>query len=148
MNAGVPAGAAVGRLLAAVNGLDLNALVACFAEDYLNETPAHPQRGFRGSEQVRRNWSQIFASVPDISAQVTRSTIDGATAWTEWEMSGTRADGADFLMRGVVIFTIPDGVITAARFYLEPVEESSGDVNAATRRVVGQPAREQERKDS
>src|ERR671917_1012629 len=90
MNAGVPAGAVVGRLLAAVNGHDLDTLVACFAEDYLNETPAHPQRGFRGSEQVRRNWSQIFASVPDITAQVTRSSIDGDTTWTEWEMSGTR----------------------------------------------------------
>ena len=27
---------------------DLDAIVACFAEDYLNQTPAHPLRGFRG----------------------------------------------------------------------------------------------------
>jgi ketosteroid isomerase-like protein len=140
--------ALLNRLLEAVNGHDLDGLVACFADDYLNETPAHPERGFRGSEQVRRNWTQIFASVPDISAHVPRSTVDGVTAWTEWEMSGTRADGADFLMRGVVIFTIPDGTITSARFYLEPVEESSGDVNAATRRVVGSPAGQHEREDS
>lgn len=44
------------RLLQATNGRDLDALVACFAEDYVNDTPAHPARGFRGSAQVRRNW--------------------------------------------------------------------------------------------
>src|ERR1700712_2901890 len=44
------------RLLRAVNDHDLEALVSCFAEDYANETPVHPQRGFRGNDQVRRNW--------------------------------------------------------------------------------------------
>jgi ketosteroid isomerase-like protein len=140
--------ALLNRLLEAVNGHDLDGLVACFADDYVNETPAHPQRGFRGSEQVRRNWTQIFASVPDIQAQVPRTAVDGSTAWTEWEMRGSRADGAEFRMRGVVIFTIPDGLITSARFYLEPVEESSGDVNAATLRAVGHPAGQQEARDS
>jgi hypothetical protein len=64
-------------------------------------------------------------------------TVDGDTLWTEWEMSGTRRDKAQFLMRGVVIFGISGDTITSARFYLEPVEEISGDVNAATSRVVG-----------
>ena len=127
----------VSRLVAAVNGHDLDGLVACFADDYVNETPAHPQRGFRGNEQVRRNWTQIFGSVPDIQAELPRTAVDGSTAWTEWEMWGTRADGAEFRMRGVVIFTIPDVVITSARFYLEPVEQSSGDIDTATRRVTG-----------
>ena len=138
MNGGGPGRAEViGRLLDAVNGHDLDGIAICFADDYVNETPAHPQRGFRGREQVRRNWTQILGSVPDLRAQVPRSVVDGSTAWTEWEMSGTRADGDVFLMRGVVIFTVPHDTITSARFYLEPVEESSGDVNAATRRVVG-----------
>ena len=138
MNGGGPGRAAViGRLLDAVNGHDLDGIGACFADDYVNETPAHPQRGFRGREQVRRNWTQILGSVPDLQAHVPSSVVDGFTAWTEWEMSGTRADGDVFLMRGVVIFTVPHDTITSARFYLEPVEESSGDVNAATRRVVG-----------
>ena len=131
--------ALVNRLVEALNEHDLDGLVACFADDYVNETPAHPPRGFRGSEQVRRNWTQIFASVPNVRAWLPRTTVDGSTAWTEWEMWGTRTDGADFRMRGVVIFTIPDDVITSARFYLEPVEESSGDINAATRQVTGTP---------
>lgn len=124
------------RLLGALNGHDLDALVSCFAEDYLNDTPAHPQRGFRGREQVRQNWTQIFAGVPDIRAAVPRHAVDGQTLWTEWEMSGTRGDGTAFLMRGAVVFEIADGVVASARFYLEPVEESTGDIDTATRRVV------------
>jgi ketosteroid isomerase-like protein len=129
--------AVVERLLEAVNAHDLEAMVALFADDYLNETPAHPQRGFRGSGQVRRNWAQILAGVPDLRARLPRMTVEGDTVWTEWDISGTRGDGAAFLMRGVVIFGVADASIASARFYLEPVEEASGDVDAHTRRVVG-----------
>jgi ketosteroid isomerase-like protein len=127
----------VERLCGAVNAHDLEALVACFAEDYVNETPAHPQRGFRGNQQVRRNWTQILAGVPDLRARLPRTAVDGDTVWAEWDMSGTRPDGAAFLMRGVVIFGVSGAAITSARFYLEPVEETSGDVDAHTHRVVG-----------
>jgi ketosteroid isomerase-like protein len=121
----------------ATNAHDLDALVDCFAPEYRNETPTHPARGFRGREQVRTNWRQIFAAVPDLRARVLRSAATGATVWSEWEMSGTRRDGAEHLMRGVVIFEVADGRATAARFYLEPVDRSSGDVNAAVRASVG-----------
>ena len=60
----------VDRLREATNGHDLDALVDCFTEDYRNDTPAHPQRSFGGRAQVRSNWEQIFAAVPDISASV------------------------------------------------------------------------------
>lgn len=56
--------AMVERLVHATNDHDIDALVACFAEDYENETPVHPARSFRGRDQVRRNWEQIFAFVP------------------------------------------------------------------------------------
>src|SRR4051812_29272208 len=62
--------AVLDRLLGAVNAHDLDGLVACFADDYLNETPAHPRRGFRGSAQVGTNWRQIFAGAADLHATV------------------------------------------------------------------------------
>jgi ketosteroid isomerase-like protein len=129
--------AVVERLLAAVNADDLDAMLACFADDYVNEWPAHPQRGFRGKEQVRRNWSQILDGAPDLRARLPRIAVDGDTVWTEWDMSGTRRDGAAFLMRGVCIFGVTEGRLAWVRFYLEPVEETSGDVDAHTGRVVG-----------
>jgi ketosteroid isomerase-like protein len=126
------------RLIQAVNSHDLDDLVACFTADYLNETPAHPHRGFRGSEQVRRNWAQIFGAVADVHAQVPRLAVDGDTIWTEWELTGTRPDGVPFDMRGVVMFRLAGTEIAAARFYLEPVEVDDGDVNTHTKRVVGE----------
>jgi hypothetical protein len=129
--------AVIDRLVQAVNDYDLEGLVSCFADDYVNETPVHPQRGFRGSEQVRTNWTQIFAGVADMQAAVLCRAESDDQVWTEWDMSGTRReDGGPFLMRGVVIFVIRGGVILSARFYLEPAEEATGDVDAHTRRVV------------
>jgi limonene-1,2-epoxide hydrolase len=125
------------RLLAAINSHQLDEMVSCFATDYLNETPVHPLRGFQGQEQVRVNWSQIFAAVPDIEARVLRSTLDGDELWTEWDIAGHRTDQGAFLMRGVVLFRIADDAIRSARFYLEPVEDTSGDVDAHTHRVTG-----------
>jgi ketosteroid isomerase-like protein len=129
--------AVVQRLLETVNAHDLEAMVGCFAEDYVNVTPAHPQRGFGGGQQVRRNWSQLFAGVPDLRARVLGMAVEGDRVWTEWDISGTRRDGAPFAMRGVVIFGVTGDLITSARFFLEPVEEASGDVDAHTARVVG-----------
>jgi ketosteroid isomerase-like protein len=129
--------AVVARLLEAINAHDLEAMVACFADDYVNEWPAHPQRGFRGNQQVRSNWSQIFAGVPDLRARLPRMVVDGDTVWAEWDLSGTRRDGAAHLMRGVSIFGVAEGRLAWVRFYLEPVEETSGDVDTFTHQTVG-----------
>ena len=126
----------VDRLVGAVNAHDLDGLVACFADDYVNETPVHPLRGFKGNAQVRTNWKQIFAGVPDIRAEITRRATNGDEIWTEWDLAGTRVDGSAFGMRGIVIFGVAGDTIASARFYLEPVEEASGDVDDHTRRVV------------
>ncbi len=119
------------RLAAATNAHDIDALVACFTDDYVNETPVHPPRGFRGAEQVRRNWTHLFAGIPDLTSRVLATAVDGDTVWSEWEMSGHRPDGTVHLMRGVIIFGTRDEKAASARFYLEPVDEASGDVNAA-----------------
>jgi ketosteroid isomerase-like protein len=121
----------VERLAAATNAHDLEGIVDCFTEDYVNETPAHPARGFTGRDQVRRNWTAILAGVPDLTAEVVSSIADGATAWTEWRMAGTRRDGAAHEMAGVIVFGVRDERAAWARFYLEPVDHSGGDVNAA-----------------
>jgi hypothetical protein len=130
----------VDRLCAATNAHDVESIVGCFTADYRNETPAHPARGFVGREQVRRNWQQIFAFVPDVTARVTASAVDGATIWTEWEHVGTRADGSAHVMRGVIIFGVRDGLLSSARFYLEPADVSTADADETVRRLVAVPA--------
>ena len=127
----------VERLAQATNDHDVDAIVDCFGTDYVNETPAHPGRGFHGREQVRRNWTQILGGVPDLRARVLALAVDDETVWSEWEMAGTRRDGVTHLMRGVIIFVVTDTLIRAARFYLEPVDLESGVVGEFVRATVG-----------
>jgi hypothetical protein len=91
----------VDAMLQAVNDHQLETLAASFDDDYVNETPSHPQRSFRGNAQVKKNWAQIFASVPDVTARAVGSAVDGERVWVELEMSGSKVDGGSFLMRGV-----------------------------------------------
>jgi limonene-1,2-epoxide hydrolase len=128
--------AVVARLTQAVNDHDLEAIVNCFAEDYRNETPAHPTRGFVGREQVRRNWTQILAAVPDITVTLSRVATDAATVWTEQQHRGTRADGTAHAMSGVVIFGVSEDQIAWARFYLERVDANAGTADEAVARQV------------
>jgi limonene-1,2-epoxide hydrolase len=110
--------------------------VNCFSPAYVNVTPAHPARGFTGKDQVRRNWTSIFAAVPDIETRVVAHAADGERLWTEWEMSGTRRDGTPHAMAGVIIFGVEENRIVSGRFYLEPVETTSGDADAAVQRLT------------
>jgi ketosteroid isomerase-like protein len=126
----------VDRLVRATNDHDLDALVGCFAEDYRNDTPVHPARSFRGADQVGRNWEQIFAFVPDLQATVVGRATAGDTAWTEWEMTGTRPDGTAHEMRGVIVFRVQDGLVSSARFFLEPVDAGAQTVDDAVRDQV------------
>ena len=128
--------ALVERLADATDRHDLEALVACFAPGFRNETPTHPARSFVGAEQVRKNWAQIFAGVPDLKAKTIRTAIEGETAWLEWEMSGTRRDGSEHLMRGVTIFGVEQERLAWVRFYMEPVESGGADVDSAVRGAV------------
>jgi len=130
------AASVLARLERATNAHDVSALVACFAPDYRNETPAHPARGFTGREQVRRNWEQIFAAIPDLTAKVLRCAVSGDESWTEWEHRGTRRDGSMHVMRGVIILGVSNGLLIWARFYLEPVQEGSENIDAAVRQQI------------
>jgi ketosteroid isomerase-like protein len=125
------------RVSAAANSHDIDRVVECFTEDYRNETPVHPARGFVGREQVRRNWTRIFAAVPDILTTVVRADGAGDTVWSEWEMSGTRLDGTPHLMRGVMIFTVEGGArASAVRFYMEEVDRGGQDVDQSVEQLL------------
>jgi len=130
------ASSVVERLRRAVDAHDLEALAGCFSETYRNETPVHPGRSFQGREQVRLNWERIFAGLPDISAEVLRTAVDGDVVWSEWEMSGTRPDGGAHVMRGVVNFGVAGDEASWARFYLEPVDAGADGVDGAVGRFV------------
>jgi hypothetical protein len=124
------------RLRDAQNAHDLDAFVACFEPDYRSEQPVHPGRSFVGSEQVRKNWAEVFAGVPDFRAELLRSAWAGDTGWAEWHWYGTRADGTRLAMRGVTIFGIHDDRIAWGRLYLEDVQGGQG-IDQAVQHMAG-----------
>lgn len=127
----------VDRLAAALNAHDLEAAAALLHENYRSEQPAHPGRAFVGRAQMHANWQAMFAGIPDFRAELVRSVDDGDTTWSEWSWSGNRADGQDFRVRGVTLFEIKDGQITAGRLYMEDVEPGAESIEEAVQSLSG-----------
>ena len=119
------------RLTEAQNARDAVRMAACFAEDYVSAQPVHPGRAFTGRAQVLANWTAVFAGVPDFHGELVASSVDGATEWGEFDWQGRHTDGSPFAMRGVIILTVRDDLIAGARLYMEPVDRSDGDIEAA-----------------
>jgi ketosteroid isomerase-like protein len=136
MESGSGTTAILERLREAINRHDLDALAARLEPDYHSEFPAHPDRTFRGHEQMRKNRSEIFGAVPDIEAALLRHASEGDTAWAEWEWTGTRSDGAPFAMRGVSVQGVRQDRIAWVRLYMEPVQEGAGGAEEGVRQSL------------
>lgn len=122
-------------LTEAQNSHDAERFASYFSDDYQSDQPAHPDRTFSGRVQVLENWTSVFAGVPDFRAELVASCRDGDVEWGEVDWHGHHPDGAPFAMRGVVIVTIRDGRIAAGRLYVEPVEHSGADIEAAVEQL-------------
>jgi ketosteroid isomerase-like protein len=126
------------RLRDAMNDHDIEAFLDCFHEDYRSEQPVHPGRGFGGREQVRANWSSIFAGVRDFAADLLAHCQDESQEWSEWRWTGTRQDGSVLDMAGVIVLGIRDGRIAWGRLYVEPVQAAEETIDEAVQRMAGQ----------
>jgi ketosteroid isomerase-like protein len=113
------------RLARAMNDHDVDAMTECVREDYASEQPLHPEWNFTGRDQMRKNWSGIFADVPDLEAELIRSAMSGDEVWTEWLMHGTRTDGSPFEYRGMAIWGIQEDLISWGRLYFGVVQPSA-----------------------
>jgi ketosteroid isomerase-like protein len=120
-----------------MNDRDIETFVSLFAVDYASEQPAHPDRAFRGRDQVRENWSAIFAAVPDFRAELVDHAAAGDTLWTEWRWRGTHADHSRLDMAGVIVMGVRGGLIAWARLYVEPIEQVGAGIDAAVAKMTG-----------
>ena len=126
-------GTVIERMAEALNRHDLEAFLECFDSNYRSEQPAHPNRGFGGKEQVRKNWSAMFESFPDFKAQLLRYTTDEGVVWSEWHWTATGLN-----MAGVTIFGVEEDQIVWGRLYVEAVEENGQDIDEAMRTITGE----------
>jgi ketosteroid isomerase-like protein len=128
------------HLTDAQNAHDAERMAGYFADDYRSAMPVHPGREFTGREQVLTNWTSVFAGVPDFRADLVASCRDGDREWGEVDWQGHHTDGSRFAMRGVIIATVRDDRIAAARLYMEPVEETEQDIDAAVEELYRPPS--------
>jgi hypothetical protein len=119
------------RMAEALNRHDLKGFLECFDPNYRSEQPAHPNRGFGGKEQVRKNWSGMFESFPDFEAQLLRYTAAEGVVWGEWHWMATGLN-----MVGVTIMGVEEDRFVWARLYMEPVEEDGQDIDEAMRTIT------------
>jgi hypothetical protein len=127
------------RLRDAMNAHDARRLASMFTLDYRSAQPLHPGRGFGGSAQVLQNWSSVFKGVPDFTAELIASAVNGNAEWGEWSWHGQHVDGSSFAMRGVTIVVVRDDLIAEGRLYMEPVEGNVGDIEAAVQELYRPP---------
>ncbi|MEE3703885.1 nuclear transport factor 2 family protein [Pasteurella multocida] len=120
---------------------DLDGIVAHFAHDYALDDPVHPDRSFRGAEQVRRNWTVLLDSMPDLVLEERGLISEGSTVWSEIVIRGHLGVGDEQVLRGVMIFRVEAGLIAAATFYLSPVVRDGLDADAAVHAVAEQSRR-------
>jgi SnoaL-like domain len=112
----------VERMHRAMNQRDVEALVECIDPLYHTEQPLHPDRAYRGREQIHKEWAGVFARLPDFHAELLRSAVENDTVWTEWHWSGTQANKTKVDLLGVMIFGIRNNRLIWTRMYMEPLQ--------------------------
>jgi len=122
-----------------MNSHDAEQMASLFSEGYESSQPAHPARAFSGRVQVLANWRSVFEGVPDFTAELVASAVDGAVEWGEWDWRGQHADGSPFAMRGVIVLESRDELVAQARLYLEPVDVGDDDIDHAVQNLYSPP---------
>ena len=114
-----------------MNSHDAEQMASLFSDGYESSQPVHPGRAFSGRVQVLANWRSVFQGVPDFTAELVASAVDGGVEWGEWDWRGQHADGSPFAMRGVIVLYVRDGLVAQARLYVEPVDLGDDDIDRA-----------------
>ena len=116
------------EMRAALDAHDLDTFVGFFRDDYVGERPRHPGSPMSSRADVRTNWEEVIADVPDLRVEVPSAVEDGNTIWSEWRAYGTARSGATLEIRGVIIFGVQAGQVAWSRMYMEPVEQEGRSI--------------------
>jgi steroid delta-isomerase-like uncharacterized protein len=110
----------------AVSARDLDAIVAHGAPDYVDDFVAVGT--FRGRDEIREFFREMFAAVPDLEMTVDRIVADDETAVVQWQVRGTFSGGRfqgiaptgkPLHIRGVDVMEIRDGLIQHNTIYYD-----------------------------
>ena len=111
--------------LDAFNAHDVDAIMACFAEDCVMEMPRGPGPGGRrlvGKHQVREGVQARFAGIPDVHYGDERHWVCGSRGVSEWTLRGTQRTGEPIEVRGCDLLELSGGLITRKDSFWKIVE--------------------------
>jgi len=104
-------------LMAAFNAHNLDALMACMADDCAFHTAAGPKAEgavHEGRDAVRAAYAAVFAAFPQAEWAEGQHAVAGDTGLSTWRFIGTTAAGAQVDVRGIDRFTF-DGDLIALK---------------------------------
>ncbi len=98
----------------AFNAHDIKAIMLHMTDDCIFEASSGPEVGgkkYKGQEQVRKAFEDVFSMFPDAHWGNPTHFILGDRGVSEWVFTGTASDGSRVEVKGCDIFTFRDGKI-------------------------------------
>jgi ketosteroid isomerase-like protein len=102
---------ALRQIMDGFNRHDLDAIMSCFADDCVLETPRGPDAWgsrFVGKDEVRRGLAARFEGIPDVSYVDEDHFVCGSRGASEWTIRGTTVGGDRVDVRGCDLWTFDD----------------------------------------
>jgi ketosteroid isomerase-like protein len=104
----------------AFNAHDLDGIMAHMTDDCLFEASAGPDANgetFKGQQQVRKAFENVFATFPDARWINAKHFVMGERGLSEWVFTGTKSDGTRVEVTGCDLFTFNNGKISIKNSY-------------------------------
>jgi ketosteroid isomerase-like protein len=104
----------------AFNAHDLNGIMSHMTDDCVFEASAGPEANgqkYKGQEQVRMAFEDVFTTFVDARWSNPRHFISGERGFSEWIFTGTRLNGTRVEVTGCDLFTFKDGKIAIKNSY-------------------------------
>ena len=101
----------VDRVLAALNAKDVDAFVACYAEDATIED-GYDRVAARGRDGLRERYGSLFERYPEVHVEAVRRTDAGDFVVQEETVTGRDGDE-----HHVAVYLVVDGLIARERLF-------------------------------
>jgi quercetin dioxygenase-like cupin family protein len=112
--------AVLDRFMSAWNQRDVDALMACMAENCAFNSSAGPDaegRRHTGREAVRASYTALFEAFPQATWTNDRHTVMGETGLSSWRFVGTNTSGQTVEVDGCDIFSFDGALISLKDSY-------------------------------
>jgi len=126
------------RFFQAVNDHDLDAIEACYHDDYVSEQPCFPSRRFTGPKAVRKVYETMYPRIKGVRYDIISHSFtelpNGTTVgFVEVNLTDEEQQNN---VKGVFRMEADHGKIRSGRLYMTPVQEDAGNIDAYVNRMA------------